>query len=90
MIQTLSRNQVSNKNVEVHQLVIGEQVLSRDQVVDENLASKILTRATQTIRNDRHLRRGCPYIKIGRSVRYRVGDLLDYLEKNRIDPEKAA
>jgi hypothetical protein len=64
--------------------------LNRDQVVDENQASKILGRAVQSLRNDRHLRRGCPYIKNFRSVRYQVGDLLDYLERHRIDSEKAA
>uniref|UniRef100_UPI0025F13E93 hypothetical protein n=1 Tax=Sediminimonas sp. TaxID=2823379 RepID=UPI0025F13E93 len=24
----------------------------------------------------------CPYVKLGRSVRYRVADLLDYIENN--------
>ncbi len=66
------------------------QVLNENQIVNETKASEILGRAIQTIRNDRHLRQGAPYIKIGRSVRYRVGDLLDYLERHRIDPEAVA
>ena len=58
-----------------------------NQVVNENQAAKIIGRAVQTLRNDRHLRKGAPYIRIGRSIRYRVADLLDYIEKHRVDPE---
>lgn len=90
MTQVLNRDQSVEKIHGVHQLILGEHILSRDQLVDETMASKILMRATQTLRNDRHLRRGCKYVKIFRSVRYRVGDLLDYQEKHTIDPEKTA
>ena len=57
------------------------------KVIGEYEAAKILCKSVQTLRNERHLRKGCPYVKMGRSVRYRVNDLLDYIEKNRIDPE---
>ena len=60
------------------------------EVTTEYGAAKILGKSVQTLRNERHLRKGCPYIKMGRSVRYRVDDLLDYLEKHRIDPEAMA
>jgi len=66
------------------------QVLNEKQVVNEFQAAEILGRAVQTLRNDRHLRQGAPYIKNFRSIRYRVGDLWDYLERRRIDPETAA
>ena len=62
-------------------------VQNEDRVVNEVQASEILCRAIQTLRNDRHLRQGPPYIKLGRSIRYRMSDLMDYLEKHRIDPE---
>ena len=58
--------------------------LSENQVVDETQAAKIIGRAVQTLRNDRHLRKGPPYIKISRSVRYRVKDLFDYIEKHSL------
>lgn len=61
--------------------------LIENHVVNENQAAKIIGRAVQTLRNDRHLRQGPPYIKLGRSVRYKVGDLLDYIESHRVDPE---
>ena len=54
----------------------------------EKKAAKTMGVAVQTLRNWRHLRKGPAYIKLGRSVRYRIEDLLDFIEKNRIDPEK--
>lgn len=65
-------------------------VLNENQVVNEIQAAEILGRAIQTLRNDRHLRQGPPYIKLGRSIRYSVGDLMDYLDRHRIDPEASA
>jgi hypothetical protein len=64
--------------------------ISENQIVDENEAARIIGRAVQTLRNDRHLRQGPAYIKLGRSVRYQVKDLIDYLQRNKIDPENAA
>lgn len=55
--------------------------------VCEKEAAKKLGVAVQTLRNWRHIRRGPAYIKLGRSVRYRNEDILDFIEKNRIDPE---
>ena len=60
---------------------------NENRVVNETQAAEILSRAVQTLRNDRHLRKGAPYIKVGRSIRYRVRDLMDYLDRHRIDPE---
>lgn len=59
------------------------------KLLDEHEAAKVQKKSVQTLRNERHLRRGCPYLKLGRSVRYRLDDLLDYLDRHRIDPEKA-
>ena len=60
------------------------------QVVNEYEAAKIMGKSVQTLRNERHLRKGSPYLKLGRSVRYRLDDLVDYLDRNRVDPEKSA
>ena len=57
--------------------------------VDEKKAAKILDIAVQTLRNWRQNRRGPAYFKMGRSVRYKVEDLVAYSNKRRIDPEKA-
>jgi len=64
-----------------------KQEADRSAIVNEIDAAKILCLAVQTLRNDRHLRKGPPYLKLGRSVRYKVTDLIEYLNRNRIDPE---
>ncbi len=56
--------------------------------IDERKAAAILGKAVQTLRNERFQRKGCPYVKLGRSVRYLTTDIKDYLLKNRIDPGK--
>ena len=43
----------------------------------------------QTLRNDRHLRRGLPYIKSGRSIRYAPIDVAADILASRIDPDAA-
>ena len=62
----------------------------KNAIISETQAAQILGRAVQTLRNDRHLKKGPPYIKLGRSVRYLISDLHHYIEKNRIDPEAAS
>lgn len=48
--------------------------------------SEITRLKLPTLRNHRHLSRGIPYIKIGRSVRYDPADVEAYMQKNRIVP----
>jgi hypothetical protein len=58
-----------------------------ERYVNDVEAAKILSVSAQTLRNFRHLAKGPIYCKRGRMVRYRVKDLLDYMEAGRIDPE---
>jgi predicted DNA-binding transcriptional regulator AlpA len=58
-----------------------------NQVINEVEASEKLHLATQTLRNWRHQRKGPPYLKIGRSVRYSLEDLAEYIESKKIVPE---
>jgi len=44
-------------------------------------------RGLQTLRNDRSKGRGFPYIKIGRSVRYRLSDILAAMDSRRVETE---
>ena len=46
--------------------------------------SKMTGLAVSTLRNDRWLRRGIPYVKKGRSVRYSTNDVFDYMESRKI------
>jgi hypothetical protein len=43
--------------------------------------------AIQTLRNDRHRCKGLPYSKKGRSVRYRLGDIAEFMESNKVIPD---
>jgi len=63
--------------------------LNKDQFVNDITAAKILACSPQSLRNWRCLRKGPPYTKAkdGRMIRYRVGDLIRYMEDGRIDPE---
>ena len=55
--------------------------------IGEREVSKITSRALPTLRNDRHNRRGIPYIKIGRSVRYSLRDVIAFMENNKVKTE---
>ena len=58
------------------------------QYLTETEVAKITFRALSTLRNDRHFRRGLPYCKIGRSVRYKLEDVINYMESHKIVPEE--
>jgi hypothetical protein len=58
-----------------------------NQTVNEVEAARFLCVAVQTLRNWRHMRKGPAYLKLGRSVRYRLEDLNAFMENRRIDPE---
>jgi hypothetical protein len=51
-----------------------------DSLFDEFDLARITKRSVASIRRDRLLRKGCPYIKIGSSVRYRPCDVEAWLE----------
>jgi hypothetical protein len=53
--------------------------------IDEREVSRITGRALPTLRNDRHRGQGVPYYKFGRQVRYKISDVLDFAESNRIE-----
>jgi hypothetical protein len=57
-------------------------------IIDEKKAAEFLGLAVQTLRNRRHKRLPPAYVKLGRSVRYQMDDLKDFVNKSRIDPEK--
>jgi hypothetical protein len=62
---------------------IGE--LLKKPYQNEFEAAAVTGKAVSTLRNERHLRRGLPYLKIGkRSIRYKTADVLAYMEARRI------
>lgn len=56
------------------------------KMVSEKIVSEELGIPLPTLRNQRSMGRGIPFFKIGKSVRYRIEDVLAYLEANRVDP----
>jgi predicted DNA-binding transcriptional regulator AlpA len=53
--------------------------------LNERQVSKITGRALSTLRNERSKRRGIPYSKIGRSVRYNIKDVIQFMESRKIE-----
>lgn len=45
----------------------------------ERDVAEMLQRSVKTLRNDRALGRGPKFVKLGRSVRYTLADVIDYL-----------
>lgn len=53
--------------------------------LNEKEVSALTGRALSTLRNERHMRRGIPYNVVGeRSIRYRLTDVIQTMEKTRI------
>ena len=56
----------------------------RNLYVNETEVARITGRKVQTLRNDRYLGRGIPYIKLGKSVRYSLGDIETFMESRKV------
>jgi len=59
--------------------------MATEQYVKELKVSVVTEIALQTLRNDRHKGVGIPYYKIGRSVRYKLADVKNFMERHRIE-----
>ena len=63
-------------------------------LITESEAAKLLSVSLQTLRTDRDCSRGCGYVKIVKngkmrgSIRYRMADIIEYIEKNTIKLEE--
>jgi hypothetical protein len=64
--------------------------LDNGRYIDEQEVARITGRALSTLRNERFQHRGIPYYKVGRSVRYSRGDVIEFMEKHRIETEPHA
>ncbi|WP_339137136.1 MAG: helix-turn-helix domain-containing protein [Candidatus Electrothrix sp. GW3-4] len=56
--------------------------------ITEKDVAEMTGRAVQTLRNDRCKCKGIPYSKIGASIRYKVEDVVSFMEGHRIIPKK--
>lgn len=48
--------------------------------------AEITGMSKSTLESDRYKRRGFPYYRIGRAVRYRLDEVLDQINQSRIAP----
>ena len=55
--------------------------------INEIKASSMLGFSVQTLRNWRHLGYGPRYLKVGRSVRYSMEDLITFMENGRVEKQ---
>lgn len=55
------------------------------KLVNENIVSKMTGQALSTLRNARSKGCGIPYHKLGRSIRYSLQDVENYVARHRID-----
>lgn len=53
--------------------------------VNEYEVARITGRSVSTLRNQRCRCEGMPYYKIGRSVRYLLSEVYEYMEANRVE-----
>jgi len=60
-------------------------MITTQQYLTEKQVSKITGRALSTLRNERSKGKGIPYLKIGRSVRYNFEDVVEFMERHRIE-----
>jgi len=60
---------------------------AQQQYLTEKQVSEITGRALSTLRNERSKGRGIPYIKVGRSVRYNLEDVIGFMEHHRIETQ---
>jgi len=56
--------------------------------INEKEVSAMTGRALQSLRNDRCQCKGIPYSKIGSSIRYKVEDVIAFMEGHRIIPKR--
>jgi len=52
--------------------------------LNERQVSKITGRALSTLRNERSKKTGISYSKIGRSIRYNINDVIEFMESRKI------
>ncbi|MFC1607948.1 helix-turn-helix transcriptional regulator [Candidatus Latescibacterota bacterium] len=56
-----------------------------EKYITEKEVAEITGRALSTLRNERFLGKGIQYIKIGKSVRYKYEDVIEFMESRKIE-----
>jgi hypothetical protein len=59
-----------------------------ERYLNEHETAEITGLSVFTLRNDRHLKRGLPYSKIGSCVRYSTRDIHEFMARHRIETQE--
>jgi phage terminase Nu1 subunit (DNA packaging protein) len=62
--------------------------LELESLLNEQEYARITKRSLASVRRDRLVRQGCPYVKLGALVRYRPSDVRAYLEHHLRRPAR--
>ncbi|MBF0508049.1 MAG: helix-turn-helix domain-containing protein [Deltaproteobacteria bacterium] len=65
------------------------QMTQRPQWLDDRQVAEMTGLGLQTLRNHRFTRQGMVYHKIGKTVRYRLDDVVRFMDAHRVDPAQA-
>lgn len=66
-----------------------EKTIIEIRYLNELETARVTGFALSTLRNHRHLGRGIPYIKTGKSVRYSFQDIVSFMERHKVSTEAA-
>jgi hypothetical protein len=58
--------------------------MNNPKYLTEKETAELTRKALSTLRNDRHLRRGIPYVKDRKAIRYNLNDVVSYMESRKI------
>ena len=61
------------------------ETIMMDKLIDTQQLSEMLQIQPSTIEKARVMRTGIPFVKIGRACRYRLSDVENYLDSNRVE-----
>jgi len=61
--------------------------MEADRWVEPMEVERITGKKLQTLANERYRGTGIPYYKVGASVRYKIADVLSFMEQHRINLE---
>lgn len=82
---SILRIQETIEKVKEKPRIVNISELLKKPYLNEVETAAITGRALSTLRNDRFLRRGLPYLKVGkRSIRYKLEDVFTFMEGRRV------
>ncbi len=61
--------------------------MENDRWVAPIEVEKITGKKLQTLANERYRGTGIPYYKVGSSIRYKLSNVISYMEAHRIEPQ---